>query len=323
MRADRDTQPVDRRLLQEPTARATEQEWTLPMTKPDVSPDAPVDALTTPLDEIPWRTDARPEPAPTKPPRPWKTWIGIGTTSVFVLGVGVMGASAGPETPRLAKPGCIFHTVVKGDTVWRIAGKAGITLDVAARLNPQIQNLNAIEVGDQIATSCGTNEVQRATLAPARAITAEPWEGMAPWPGFNKWLPGDGQDGVVSQAKILRALHDAGATGDQLILLAAVTEGESNRRLAAVGDTTIMDATWGPSVGPWQIRTMKAKTGTGEARDIKVASTLEGGARAAVEIYNAAAAKGDPMKPWGAYTRGHTKSFVGPYSLLAARMGLI
>lgn len=285
------------------------------MTKPDINPDAPVDALTLPVENIRWKGDD---------PRP-KTKKRIATAAVgaFVLGVATM-ADAAPDAPRLAPPGCIFHTVVKGNTVWRIAGQAGITLDVVARLNPQIADLSKIEVGDQIATSCGTNEVQRATLAPARAITAEPWEGMAPWPGFNKWLPGDGRDGVVSQAKILRTLHDAGARGDQLVLLAAVTEGESNRRLAAVGDTTIMDATWGPSVGPWQIRTAKAKTGTGEARDINVASTLEGGARAAVEIYNAAAAKGgDPMKPWGAYTRGHTKSFVGPYSLLAARMGLI
>lgn len=238
-------------------------------------------------------------------------------------------ASAGPE-PRLAAPGCITVEVRPGGNVWRIGQEANVTLDVIAALNPHITNLNLVHPGDHIAVSCpgftstkadpniplpAVNEVQRST--------AEPWEGMAPWPGHNKWLPGDGRDGVVSQAKILRTLHDAGARGDQLILLAAVTEGESNRRLAAVGDTTIMDATWGPSVGPWQIRTAKAKTGTGEARDINVASTLEGGAAAAVEIYNAAAAKGDPMRPWGAYLRGHTKSFVGPYRELAARMGLL
>lgn len=286
------------------------------MAKPEPSRRAPHPALTLPIDQIRWRGE-RP-----RPKTPWRTYTALVTTGAFVVGVGTMGASAGPETARLAPPGCIFHTVVKNDTVWRIAGKAGITLDVAARLNPQIQNLNAIEVGDQIATSCGTNEVQRATLAPARAITAEPWEGMAPWPGFNKWLPGDGQDGVASQAAVLRALAKGGATGDQLILLAAITENESNRRIGAVGDQTITDKTYGPSYGVFQIRSMWSQDHTGGPRDrFALENNLEHQAWAAVQVYNSA--KGDPMRPWTAYLKGHHKSFVGPYSLLAARMGLI
>lgn len=44
----------------------------------------------------------------------------------------------------------------------------------------------------------------------------------------------------------------------------AESHGESN---GAPGDVGIEDATWGPSVGLWQIRSLKAQKGTGGTRD--------------------------------------------------------
>ena len=308
------------------------------------------DALESPINEIPWgrnlpavacysHPDTLPYVRDTKGERrerravarlakkKWRLAALAGAAGIF--------ASQLPADakPRLAEPGCIKVVVKKGDTVWAIGKRSGVTLDVIANLNPHVPNLNVIEVGDEIAVSCPgfkptpadpnlpppvivlSNEVQRKT--------GEPWEGMAPWPGFNKWLPGDGTNSVASQAAVLRALFKHGARGDKLIHLAAVTEGESNRRIGAVGDQELADATWDHSCSPFQIRTQKAAKGTGSARDAEVVCTLDGGAWAAIQIYDAAAKRGaHPMSPWTAWRVGNAKSFIDPYRELAQRMGM-
>lgn len=272
------------------------------MTETDITPRAPLDALTTPLDQIPWRDPARP-----------KTKKRIATVAVgaFVLGVATM-ADAAPDAPRLAPPGCIFHTVVRGDTVWRISGEAGITLDVAARLNPGIRDLSKIEIGDQIATSCPTNEVQRATLAPAVHVV-----------NVDKWLGELEAPGVPSRRAVLAALYKVGARDQKLITLAAISDPESGRRLDAKGDTTIATGAWSYSSGIFQIRGLKAETGKGTTRDTVRNHTLLGGAQSAVELWDQSVARGQAGgKPWTAFLLGHHVGHVPTYTALAAEMGL-
>lgn len=43
-----------------------------------------------------------------------------------------------------------YHTAVKGDTMWGIAGKYGMSLNALIELNPQIKNPNLIYVGQKI-----------------------------------------------------------------------------------------------------------------------------------------------------------------------------
>jgi len=253
-------------------------------------------------DFVVWADPARPRT---------KKRIATAAVGAFVLGVATM-ADAAPDAPRLAPPGCIFHTVVRGDTVWRISGQAGITLDVVARLNPQIQNLNAIEVNDQIATSCPTNEVQRATLAPAVHVV-----------NVDKYLAERDAPNIASKRAILAALWKAGARGDQLITLAAITEGESGRKITAIGDVEIQTGDWGPSVSVFQIRTLKSQTGKGTTRDINRASTLEGGARSAVELWNQSVERGKPGgTPWTAWLKAWHTPHMASYAAAAAEMGL-
>lgn len=61
----------------------------------------------------------------------------------------------------------------------------------------------------------------------------------------------------------------AGFTGDNLVWIVAIAGRESGYDANAQGDLGIQTDVWGPSVGLYQIRTLKAQTGTGADRDIK------------------------------------------------------
>ena len=55
-----------------------------------------------------------------------------------------------PTAPTTPKEEIIYHTVVKGDNLTKIARKYGTSLKELARLNPQIKNLNLIYIGDKV-----------------------------------------------------------------------------------------------------------------------------------------------------------------------------
>lgn len=46
--------------------------------------------------------------------------------------------------------GTLIHKVVKGDTLWSLAGRYGVTLQQILHLNPQIKNPNLIQVGQEV-----------------------------------------------------------------------------------------------------------------------------------------------------------------------------
>lgn len=274
-------------------------------------PDIPTDQL------VRWADDPRPERAATPPARALdapRTKKRIATVAVgaFVLGVATM-ADAAPDAPRLAPPGCIFHTVVRGDTVWRISGEAGITLDVAARLNGHIRDLSKIEIGDQIATSCGVNEMQRLEPQVMSRVVVN----------VDKWLTERDAPNIASKRAILAALYKAGARGDQLITLAAITEGESGRKITALGDIDIQTGSWGPSGGAFQVRSVKSERGKGTTRDLDRVLTLEGGARSAVELWNQSVERGKPgWQPWTAAQKSWHVPHLPAYTAAAKEMGL-
>lgn len=44
----------------------------------------------------------------------------------------------------------VYHRVVKGDTLWALAGQYGLSLAELIALNPQIKNPNLIRVGEEV-----------------------------------------------------------------------------------------------------------------------------------------------------------------------------
>jgi lysozyme-like protein len=71
----------------------------------------------------------------------------------------------------------------------------------------------------------------------------------------------------LDEARIAELARDAGFPESTIAKAVAVARCESGFRARAVGDGHLVDLTWGPSIGVWQIRSRHADFGTGRPRD--------------------------------------------------------
>lgn len=60
------------------------------------------------------------------------------------------GSAGGGGQSAAQKSGEVWHTVVKGESLWRIAGKYGVGVSQVITLNPQIKNPNLIYPGEKV-----------------------------------------------------------------------------------------------------------------------------------------------------------------------------
>jgi len=108
-------------------------------------------------------------------------------------------------------------------------------------------------------------------------------------------------------AQVAQYAAAAGFQGQALQIAVAIANGESGFQESVHGDTGITDGTWGDSIGLWQIRSLRAETGTGGWRD---ASRLEDpafNAQAAFQISGG----GENFSPWSVYTNSTYLSYMG------------
>lgn len=99
----------------------------------------------------------------------------------------------------------------------------------------------------------------------------------------------------------------AGWRGEALVTAVAVALAESKGDPDAVGDVTLEDATWGPSIGLWQIRSLKAQHGTGGQRDELANHDPAVNAAHAYAISSG----GTTFRPWSTFTGGQYKGYLG------------
>lgn len=121
-----------------------------------------------------------------------------------------------------------------------------------------------------------------------------------------------------SAAQVYQQLLSVGFPPDAAVRMVAIAQAESSLNLTELGDVGLEDATWGPSFGLYQIRTLKADTGRGTDRDISwlSASPLHQ-AQAAYDI----SGHGTNFTPWTTFTSGKYTQFLGQARAAAAAAG--
>jgi len=112
---------------------------------------------------------------------------------------------------------------------------------------------------------------------------------------------------TLTAQQIYALARGAGFNAGEAVTATAIALAESGGRTDAVGDTTITTAKWGPSVGLWQVRTLKAETGKGSYRDIQwLQASPANQAKAAFEIRKGS----NGWKNWSVFSSGAYKSKV-------------
>jgi hypothetical protein len=104
----------------------------------------------------------------------------------------------------------------------------------------------------------------------------------------------------------VRDLYGRRFSGSKLDVVCAVVGGESSYYLDAVGDVSLVDQTWGPSLGSGQIRTKKAaKAGTARHVDFLRRPINQ------VEAMWELSAEGTNWRPWSVFTSGAFEQYLG------------
>lgn len=112
----------------------------------------------------------------------------------------------------------------------------------------------------------------------------------------------------LSQAQVTAALASGGFSASGATTMAAIAHAESQLDPNAIGDVALENSTWGPSVGLFQIRTLKADTGTGSDRDIQyLQGSVAHQVAAALHISNG----GRNFGPWTTYADGDYQKYLG------------
>jgi hypothetical protein len=112
---------------------------------------------------------------------------------------------------------------------------------------------------------------------------------------------------TLSPTQVYKLARDAGLAPPTAVVATAIAGAESGYRTDAMGDTTLENATWGPSVGLWQIRSEKAQYGTGQARDASKLTDPAFNARSMAQISGA----GKNFGPWTTYRNGAFQKYMG------------
>jgi hypothetical protein len=113
--------------------------------------------------------------------------------------------------------------------------------------------------------------------------------------------------------QVVRALRAQGLSRRQALIGGAITRCEAPvlqdgvvlTDFDKVGDKDLTDETWGPSIGGFQVRSLKAERGDGTIRDRLWLATFEHNVEAAATIF-----KGRAWEPWSTFTSGAYKAYL-------------
>jgi hypothetical protein len=109
----------------------------------------------------------------------------------------------------------------------------------------------------------------------------------------------------------------AGLPSSAIPTAVAIAKAESGFVVEATGDVALQDNKWGPSIGLWQIRSLRADYGTGRTRDGSKLELPGFNARSMVKISNG----GTDWSAWSTYNSGAYKKHLAEAQRAAADIG--
>jgi len=115
---------------------------------------------------------------------------------------------------------------------------------------------------------------------------------------------------IEDAVKTYNVAKQAGFAGSALYVITAIAGAESSFNPLAIGDVSLQDEKWGPSVGLWQIRSLKNPLAFPYPDNLRDATKLKD------PLYNAQAAfaiskKGTDFTPWSTFTNKAYQEFTG------------
>jgi hypothetical protein len=116
----------------------------------------------------------------------------------------------------------------------------------------------------------------------------------------------NGPQPALTDLQIAAYARKAGFMGDALRTIIAVVLAESGGDPDNVGDESLANSTWGPSIGLGQVRSLRAETGTGRPRDATKLTDPAFNLRSAFAISSG----GSSFRPWTMFTNGRYKGFL-------------
>lgn len=115
---------------------------------------------------------------------------------------------------------------------------------------------------------------------------------------------------VLNASQIYALARSAGFNAAEAVTATSIALAESGGRSDAVGDVSLQTGKWGPSIGLWQVRSLKAESGKGTTRDATKLTDPAFNARAAYEIYKGS----NGWRNWSVFTNGKYQSNVSTVS---------
>ncbi|MCK2238638.1 MULTISPECIES: hypothetical protein [unclassified Crossiella] len=113
----------------------------------------------------------------------------------------------------------------------------------------------------------------------------------------------------LTDQEIAQHAWDAGFRGDNLNTAVAVALAESRGRTDALGDISLQNNTWGPSVGLWQIRSLNPGHGTALERTQRDQTANLDPATNAANAF-AISDSGASFRAWSTFTNGDYRQFL-------------
>lgn len=110
----------------------------------------------------------------------------------------------------------------------------------------------------------------------------------------------------MTPAQVYGLARAVGLPHRRALVATAIAGAESGWNPRAIGDVDLEDDTWGPSVGLWQIRSLRAQYGTGGPRDASRLTDPGFNARSMFQISNG----GRSWSPWSTFNDRAYAGFV-------------